>query len=193
MNTIKKLLESKWGTFTSERTFFKQCCIDEDEYLNVIFKPIVKKQYSYVGELLDWKMPSDFVSFYEECNGVSLFSESIRIYGAAIDDRDDYNTLEIVHENVISKLKKTMPQYSDMIIIGAYGYYYFCVKRNFDGKYYSIGANEKRIVHSFDGIETMLGYYVGKLMDEYDNSGVKIHKDEDLVGTPMENTSYEVL
>ncbi len=193
METVKKILERKWGAFTPEKTFFKQCSIDEDEYLNVIFKPIERSRYAYIGELLDWKIPSDLVSFYGKCNGLSFFSESIRIYGAAIDVRDTYNTLEIVRENVISKLKKTMPQYSDMIIIGSYGYYYFCVKRIFDNKFYVIGANEKKVVYLFDGIEKLLNFYVGKLVEEYDKDGIKIHKDNDMVGTPMENTSYESL
>lgn len=193
MKAIINMLESKWGKFEPAKTFLKQCVVGKGEYLNVIFKTLEKKKYSYIGELLDWDMPSDLRSFYEQCNGLSFFSESVRIFGGATDRQDEYKVIEIVHENVISKLKVKMPQYSDMIVIGGYGYYYFCVKRNFDGKYYAIGSVERKIVHTFDCLEALLGYYVGKLMGEYDKNGIKIHKDDEMIGSSFENTSFEAL
>lgn len=194
MKEIIETLEKKWNKFNNRETCLVQCCLDGyDDYLNVVFKPIASKNYKYVYDLLDWNIPDDLKSFYKECNGLSLFSESLLIYGATNDNNDIYNTTDIVHENAISKLKKSMSKYSDMIIFGSYGYYYFCYKKDYDKKIYVIGSVEKDVVHTFKSIDELLKYYVTKLLNEYDSNGIKKHKNVEMLDTPMENTSYEYI
>ena len=186
-----KLLEKKWGTFKKENTFAKQGDLGGGEYLNVYFNPLPLKNFKYIEDLLNWKIPKGLQAFYEKYNGLSFFSESMRIYGADGQTKASYNSLEIVNQNVICKLKKTNREFVDYVVFGSYGYYYFCYKRNGGDNVYVIGSREKKVVHTFDNIDKLIEYYVEHLIDEYNQIGIKIHKEQDLMDTPMENASFE--
>lgn len=192
MKNAIKILENKWGTFEKDITFSKQCELDND-YLNICFNSLPLQNYKYIEDLLEWKIPDDLKNFYRNYNGLSFFSASVRIYGAYGQPKAAYNTLEIVNQNTICKIKKTNKEFLNYIVFGSYGYYYFCYKRNINNAVYVIGAREKKIVHIFNNIDELLEYYVTRLINKYDERGIKIHKEQDFIDTPMENASFEFI
>ena len=192
--TIEKKLLDKYGKPIKKDDFYYQGIVKhiKGQYLNVYFSPINKNCYKKVEEILEWKMPEELKKFYNLYNGVMLFCESFRIFGYAVDDEiHDVDTLDIILGNLNTKMFLKMPQYTNMVIFGTAGYYYFCYNRNYDGKIYVIGSREKDVVKTYYSLKELLEYYVDYLTDEYDENGKKKHIEKNSIGSIYENTTYE--
>ncbi|MBQ7233169.1 MAG: SMI1/KNR4 family protein [Bacillales bacterium] len=194
MDFIKTL--KKYGVLKKQKGCMVQCEISgkPGQFLNVFFDSIKFKEYKKVEKLLLCSIPKELNDFYKEYNGISLFSTSFQIYG--ISQRDDFeelDTLDIMKQNMNSKLFIKCPQFSDMFIFGSYGYYCFCYKKNYDGNIYVIGTREKKIVHTFSVLDEFFNYYIEHLIAEYDANGLKLHPEKSRIGSYDENVSYEFI
>ena len=164
------------------------------QFLNVFFDNIKLKEYKKVENLLLCNIPQELINFYKAYNGISLFSTSLQIYGISqYDDFEELDTLDIMKQNMNSKLFIKRPQFSDMFIFGSYGFYCFCYKKNYDGNIYVIGTREKKIVHTFSTLDGLFNYYVEHLISEYDTNGLKLHPEKGRIGSYDENVSYEYI
>ncbi len=196
MYNFKEVLEKKWGGFYDEDTFYTKqqnlAMYSPKTFLNVLFKPVSVGHYTKIEKELDCKMPTELLEFYKSYNGIMLFSQSFRIYGARVEDLySPYKTLDFVYENNVVRMDN--PQWdNDMLSFGYYGSRYrFCFKRNFDKKFYAIDRMTLEILHVFDSISNLIEFYVKALIDEYDESGRKIHKDPKMQEGPLRNISME--
>ena len=186
----------KYGTIKKQKNCKVQCEIlgKPAQYLNVFFDSINLKEYKKVENLLLCNIPKELSAFYKEYNGVSFFNTSFQIYGISrYDDFDILDTLDIMKQNINSKLFIKCPQFSDMFIFGSYGYYCFCYKKVPDGKIYVIGTREKKIVHTFSTLDELLNYYIERLAVEYNANGIKLHPEKNRIGSYDENVSYEFI
>ena len=164
------------------------------QFLNVFFDNIKLKEYKKVENLLLCNIPQELINFYKAYNGISLFSTSLQIYGISqYDDFEELDPLDIMKQNMNSKLFIKCPQFSDMFIFGSYGYYCFCYKKIYDGNIYVIGTREKKVVHSFSTLDQLLNYYIEHLSAEYGSEGIKLHPEESHIGSYDENVSYEFI
>ena len=194
MDLTKSL--GKYGASNAQKSCIVQCEIlgKPGQFLNVFFDAIKPKEYKKVEKLLHCNIPTELSDFYKEYNGVSLFNTSLQIYGISQQgDLDELDTLDIMMQNVNSKLFVKCPQFSDMFIFGSYGYYCFCYKKNYDGTIYVIGTREKKVVHIFSTLDELLNYYMDRLCDEYSSDGIKLHPEEGRIGSYDENVSYEFI
>ena len=191
IKTLKKygvLKKQKGGTVQGEISG------KPGQFLNMFFDNIKLKEYKKVENLLLCNIPQELIEFYKAYNGISLFSTSLQIYGISqCDDFEELDTLDIMKQNVNSKLFVKCPQFSDMFIFGSYGYYYFCYKKNYDGNIYVIGTREKKVVHNFSTLDGLLNYYIEHLGAEYSSDGIKLHPEESRIGSYDENVSYEFI
>lgn len=194
MDFTKKL--KKYGVFKKQKDCTIQCEIlgKPEQFLNIFFNAIKHEEYKKVENLLLCSIPKELSDFYKEYNGISLFNTSFQIYGISQhDDLDELDTLDIMMQNMNSKLFVKCPQFSDMFIFGSYGYYCFCYKKNYNGNIYVIGTREKKIVHNFSTLDGLLNYYIEHLSAEYSSNGVKLHPDKNRIGSYDENVSYEFI
>lgn len=194
MDFIKVL--KKYGVLKKQKGCMVQCEVfgKADQFLNVFFNSIQPKEYKKVEKLLLCNIPKELGDFYKEYNGISLFSTSLQIYGISQhDDFEGIDTLDIMKQNINSKLFIKCPQFSDMFIFGSYGYYCFCYKKNYDGNIYVIGTREKKIVHTFSTLNELFNHYVEHLIAEYDANGLKLHPEKSRIGSYDENVSYEFI
>ena len=194
MDFIKTL--KKYGMLKKQKGGTVQCEISgkPGQFLNMFFDNIKLKEYKKVENLLLCNIPKELMGFYESYNGISLFSTSLQIYGISqYDDFDILDTLDIMKQNVNSKLFIKCPQFSDMFIFGSYGYYCFCYKKVPDGKIYVIGTREKKIVHTFLTLDELLNYYIERLSVEYNANGIKLHPEQNRIGSYDENVSCEFI
>ena len=190
-----KLLK-KYGAMKKQNGGIVQCEIlgKPGQFLNMFFDNIKLKEYKKVENLLLCNIPQELIEFYKTYNGISLFSTSLQIYGISqYDDFEKLDTLDIMRQNVNSKLFIKCPQFSDMFIFGSYGYYCFCYKKNYDKNIYVIGTREKKIVHIFPTLPELLKYYIDHLLVEYSANGIKLHPEEGRIGSYDENVSYEFI
>ena len=194
MNFVKTL--KKYGILKRQKNCMVQCEIlgKTNQFLNVFFDSIQYKEYKKVENLLLCDIPKDLNDFYKEYNGISLFNTSFQIYGISQrDDFEEFDTLDIMKQNMNSKLFVKCPQFSDMFIFGSYGYYCFCYKKNYDGSIYVIGTREKKVVHTFSTLDELLNYYIERLTNEYSENGIKLHPEKSRIGSYDENVSYEFI
>ena len=186
----------KYGAFKKKEGGTVQCEIrgKDDQFLNIFFDKIKLKEYKKAEELLLCNIPKELSDFYSDYNGISLFDTSLQIYGISqYDSFDKLDTLDIMKQNMNSKLFIKCPQFSDMFIFGSYGFYCFCYKKKYDGNIYVIGTRERKVVHSFSTLDKLLNYYIEHLTDEYNSDGIKLHPEENRIGSYDENVSYEFI
>ena len=194
MDFIKTL--KKYGVLKKQKGGTVQCEISgkPGQFLNAFFDNIKLKEYKKVENLLLCNIPQELIEFYKAYNGISLFSTSLQIYGISqYDDFETLDTLDIMKQNLNSKLFIKCPKFSDMFIFGSYGYYCFCYKKIYDGNIYVIGTREKKVVHNFSTLDGLLNYYIEHLSAEYSSDGIKLHPEESRIGSYDENVSYEFI
>lgn len=196
MYNFKEALEKKWGAFQDEDMFYiKQQNLEiysPRTFLNVLFKPVSVDHYEKIEKVLRCKMPSELREFYKSYNGIMLFSQSFRIYGARVEDlRSSYKTSDFVYENLTIRTDNSRWD-DDMISFGYYGSRYrFCFRRNGGKKFYVIDRTTIETLHVFDSIYKLIEFYVNVLIDEYDLNGMKIHKAPGMKEGPLRNISME--
>lgn len=196
MYNFKTVLEKKWGAFKDEDTYYTKqqniAMYSPRTFLNVLFKPVSMEHYEKVERVLHCKMPVELLGFYKSYNGIMLFSQSFRIFGVSVEDlKSSYATLDFVYENLA--VRKFNPEWDDdMICFGYYGSRYrFCFHRNSGKKFYVIDRTTLETIHVFDSIAQLIEFYVKALIDEYDEHGIKIHKDPIMKEGPLRNISTE--
>ena len=196
MFDFRKKVESKWGKFIDEDQYYiKQCNLavySPRTFLNVLFKPVPEDNYKRIKNLGGYDIPKELKKFYKSYNGIMLFSQTLRIYGVSVENlSSSYSTLDFVVENTM--VRKNNPSWDDnMVSFGYYGSRYrFCYHRKKMKEIYVIDRNTLKVVHTFKSISDTLEYYVTKLMDMYDENGMKIGKDKNEKDTPLMNISME--
>ena len=197
MDKIRQLLENKWGSFSNDVYYEKQLNLavySPRTFLNVLFKPVSIEAYIQVEEVLGCKLHPELRQLFKDYNGMMLFSQSMRIYGISLAEANayPYKTMDMVRENIV--LNATCPRWNkNMIAFGFYGPFQFCYHKNNPDKIYVIDRNTLETFHVFRSIKELLNYYVERLLKEYDQNGMKIHKDPNKKESWLRNISTEAL
>ena len=192
MDLLEKI--NKFGKIIKDNGFIYQCDNKDYGYLNVAFDPLKDiSLYKKVEDLLSWKIPEDLMNLYQRYNGLMMFSESFRIYGLGIEKRYKINTIDIMQINSTALLFRKTNKFKNMVIFGTYGYYYLCYSRDDNRKVFVIGSRELEIMHIFNDLYQLFEYYIGKLCDEYDDKGYKIHIEEGKESSIFVNKTTEFI
>lgn len=185
MDDFVKTLETKWGNFEKDVTFYKQCnikSISSRTYLNVLFVPLDNSLIRKAEKALDCRFPTELLNFYKRFNGMVLFSQSFRIFGINKNTSNSYETLDIVLENMRINVKKNMHGYSNLVSFGYYAEYSFFFDKKERDKIFVISRNNFQLYHTFDSIKELFDYYIPILINKYDTNGIKIDKTEKTFG-----------
>lgn len=196
MNTLINRLESKWGSFERDQHYLKQWDTSggrKNSYLNILFNPAAFSSLQLAKEYFKCEFHPSLLKFYEQYNGIMLFSESLRIYGIESNDAGLYDPYCIIAQNIDDNIQAYGEQFANFVVFGYYSSCLFCFdKTNFDSLYV-VDTEQEKIVYSFKSLAELLAHYVDYLIDEYDVCGKKIHYDKSLEGLPIANVSLEFI
>ena len=196
MKKIIDLLEAKWKLFEEDKYYCKQCDTSggrKDSYLNILFKPVANCELQYIEDSLECELHPGLKEFYESCNGIMLFSESLRIYGVGTENVVLYNSYDIVEQNEYDNVQYYSKDFMNFVVFGYYSSCLFCFDTTNFEYLYVVDIVQEKIVYKFTSIEELLMHYVDYLINEYDGNGKKIHYDKDLEGLPIANVSLEFI
>lgn len=196
MIELIKRLELKWGPFETDQYYLKQWDTSlgqKKSYLNVLFNPVAPSELQFPQDIFKCAFHPSLLKFYEQYNGIMLFSESLRIYGVEASDAALYDPYDIVAQNIDDNIQAYGEQFASFVVFGYYSSCLFCFdKTNLDALYV-VDTERAKVVHTFASVSALLNYYVDYLIDEYDENGKKIHFDKSLAGLPIANVSLEFI
>lgn len=196
MKKIIDRLQNKWGCFEKDKHYLKQMDTSNGKkksYLNILFNPVAHSEFDFAKKILNCDFHLSLLHFYEQFNGIMLFSESLRIYGVETNNNALYDSYDIVAQNEDDDIQGYGEQYANFIVFGYYSSCLFCFdKTNFD-YLYVFDTKQEKIVYKFKSLEELLTHYVDYLINEYDENGKKIHYDKNLEGLPLANVSLEFI
>lgn len=143
--------------------------------LNVLFNPFksMDKYESYFRDVSAKRL----MNFYKLYNGCRLFSDSLNIYGFQTFEHDDIETYDLEKENRRLKSNKKLIGYNYFGSIG--GQYLFGLKQNSSLEtVYCVNVDNGKVITKFKNFDILFDHLFDKLYDEYDQNGIKIHKNE---------------
>ena len=139
MEKIIDRLQSKWGCFEKDNHYLKQMDTSNGKkkaYLNILFNPIAQSEFVFAKIILNCDLHPNLLHFYEQFNGIMLFSESLRIYGIETNSNALYDSYDIVAQNEDDDIQGYGEQYANFVVFGYYSSCLFCFdKTNFDFLY----------------------------------------------------------
>lgn len=189
-------LESKWGSFETDQHYLKQWDTSNGKkksYLNVLFNPVASSAIRSAQEAFSCTFHSSLLEFYEQHNGIMLFSESLRIYGVEASDAGLYDPYDIIAQNIDDNIQAYGKQFENYVVFGYYSSCLFCFDKTNLAALYVVDTEQEKVVYTFASITDLLNHYVDYLIDEYDQHGKKIHFDKSLEGLPIANVSLEFI
>ena len=188
---LKEKLINKWDVGLNLNNCWIQKelpFISKDARLNILFNPIDIEKYNHI--FINTNNIKLF-KFYNLYNGCKLFSNSLCIYGIQSKSNDFYQTYDLEWENKrISQMINT----NDYVFFGSLGgQYVFGLKRDEkEEKVYCLNVDNGNVVKVYDDFELMFNTIFNNLYEEYDNNGVKLHKNEDFkIIKSLYNTTIE--
>ena len=193
MKRVLLELEQRYGSWRKEKNYLFNCVLtrySSSIYLNVLFnEPEYKKNIEYLKSQ-NIEIDNSIKGFYEAFNGITLFSHSLVIFGYVNSLERGYTPLNMESMNVRIKAKNRQWD-CDYCSIGEYSKFDFCLKRrDKQGTIYVINRFDNRLVRTFPNLDSLLEYAVSKLMQRYDQSGLKLGSPEQSKNW-MDNMSLE--
>ena len=196
MQEITNRLAKKWGPFETDQHYLKQLDTSNGQkksYLNILFNPVAHSYLEFPQNIFKCAFHPSLLKFYEQYNGIMLFSESLRIYGVETSDAALYDPYDIVAQNIDDNIQAYGEQFANFVVFGYYSSCLFCFDKTNLESLYVVNTEQARVVHTFASISELLKYYVDYLINEYDENGKKIHFDKSLAGLPIANVSLEFI
>ena len=196
MKELITRLEQKWGAFETDQHYLKQWDTSNGSrkaYLNVLFNPAAQSELRFAEESLECKFPPSLCKFYEQYNGMMLFSESLRIYGIKANFSAPYIPYDIVKHNKLDDIHSYGTQFLNYVVFGYYSSCLFCFDKTNLNLLHVVDKKQRKIVYSFANLSELLSHYVNYLIEEYSETGKKIHYDKRFEGLPIANVSLEFI
>ncbi len=175
----RRLLKfGKW--YELEDVYFQRALtiFSKDCYLNIINKRLeekVREKFDNIHQkYLNCIFSKELKDIYKECNGFNLFSQSLVLFGVAIDSKTGFVSIDLVRNNNNLKNYGFNTSYSDYYAIGYYAKNYFCLKKDSSSGVVVINRDDLKVVHRFTTIKETYEYYICKLAEKYSEDGLKI-------------------
>lgn len=179
MNKIDTILEEKYGAFRKEKGYLFNGVLSKFSsaiYLNVLFiEPKYKENISYLKSNGVY-IPKEVDEFYQQYNGLALFSHSLAIFGYITSLDMGYTPLGMQRMNMMTRLKNKSWD-DNYLSIGKYSSFDFCLsKKGKDNNIYVIERRTCKLVRTFCSFNELLDYCINKLSKLYDKEGYKINR-----------------
>ncbi len=154
--------------------------IAPEAWLHIVFPPLGSREVSFIEDDVGESLPATFSFFLQRCNGLSLFSDSLNIYGLrksfARTGDSVWQPFSIKTPNVDERPRRSKPSY---FYIGGYrwdGSLIF-IDKDTEHVYRCKQRNTKPLNH-WPSFEEMLESEARRLSDIFDRQGHPLNPEE---------------
>lgn len=146
-------------------------------YLHYLYSPLSKEQVDSLEEKFAYQLPEEIRRFFQEMNGINIFSGSLYINGLRTDlSRTTEAVIQQPYDIVFPNLQGHDYRLKNIIYLGAYGYDCSLIGYNVeDGSIHRQLKTSKEKINNWRSITEFLSMEYLRLQGLVDENGIKKH------------------